>query len=258
MSIGTERERRITWWHRLPRSGPVERIAALVEAARDRRVVHAGFVDELMASKQAQGIWLHAELARVAKSLVGLDIDPAGVAAARAQGYEAHVVDCQSRGDVLALKLAPADIVIAGELLEHLDAPGPFLRAMKELAGEIVLTTPNAYRVANFFVPITGREAVHPDHTAWHSPQTLRRLLAMTGWEVSRITYYHNTVLRPLQGGRKSRIKTLLANTARLGLRGANGLLPYWSDGMIVWARRAKGPVVSGTPGAHPQVATAR
>src|SRR5207244_1840868 len=82
-------------------------------------------------------------------SLVGLDLDEAGVEAARAQGYEAHAVDAQSAEAVRALHLPRADVVIAGELIEHLDAPGPFLRAMHELADELVLTTPNAYRVAH-------------------------------------------------------------------------------------------------------------
>src|SRR5438445_495097 len=129
-------EETLQWWHRLPREGPVDRIEALVDAARGRRVVHVGFVDELMAAKQAGGVWLHERLAGVATSLVGLDLDEAGVEAARAQGYEAHAVDAQSAEAVRALHLPRADVVIAGELIEHLDAPGPFLRAMHELADE--------------------------------------------------------------------------------------------------------------------------
>src|SRR5207249_3292961 len=131
-------EERLQWWHRLPREGPVDRIEALVNAARGRRVVHVGFVDELMEAKQAGGVWLHERLGAVASSLVGLDLDQAGVEAARAQGYEAHAVDVQSAEAVRALGLPHADVVIAGELIEHLDAPGPFLRAMHELAGELV------------------------------------------------------------------------------------------------------------------------
>jgi hypothetical protein len=223
-------EERLQWWHRLPREGPVDRIDALVDAARGRRVVHVGFVDELMKAKQAGGVWLHERLAGVAASLVGLDLDEAGVEAARAQGYRVYAVDAQSPEAVRALGLERADVVIAGELIEHLDASGPFLHAMHELADELVLTTPNAYRLANFLVPLSGREAVHPHHTAWHSPQTLRRLLALTGWRTERIAYYHTPVHRtgqPLQNG------------LRRGLKAVNSLLPYWADGMIVYAATA-------------------
>lgn len=235
--IGTERERRITWRQRLPREGPVDRHEALVEAVRGRRAVHVGFVDELMGSKIAADVWLHARLAEAAVSLVGLDADEEGVAAARAAGYEAHVVDAQSADAVRALGLERADVVVAGELIEHLDAPGPFLRAMRELADELVLTTPNAYRLLNFLAPLSGSELIHPDHTAWHSPATLRRLCDLSGWEVTGIAYYHNPVRRTLSGGLRARLSGRLANAARRLLRRINSVLPYWGDGMVVRAR---------------------
>ena len=123
-------EETLQWWHRLPREGPIDRIQTLTEAARSFR----GFVDELMGPKQERGAWLHERLATVASSLVGLDLDEAGVEAAQAQGYEAHAIDAQSAEAVRSLGLGRAEVVIAGELIEHLDAPGPFLRAMHELA----------------------------------------------------------------------------------------------------------------------------
>ncbi len=154
-----------TFRHRLPREAPVERHAALLEAARGKRVVHVGFVDELVEQKVEGHVWLHARLAEVASELVGLDFSERGVAWAQAQGYEAHLVDCQSEEDVRALGLAPADVVVAGEILEHLDAPGPFLRAMRLLAkpdGELLVTTPNAYRLLNFLGAALGPGARAP------------------------------------------------------------------------------------------------
>ena len=154
-----------TFRHRLPREAPVERHAALLEAARGKRVVHVGFVDELVEQKVEGHVWLHARLAEVASELVGLDFSERGVAWAQAQGYEAHLVDCQSEEDVRALGLAPADVVVAGEILEHLDAPGPFLRAMRLLAkpeGELLVTTPNAYRLLNFLAPLSAGNSCTP------------------------------------------------------------------------------------------------
>src|SRR5438552_12742455 len=173
---------------------------------------------------------MHMRAAGGANSLVGLDLVEAGIEAARATGYEPHPRGAQAAEAVRPLLLPHADVVIAGELIEHLDAPGPFLRAMHELAGELVLTTPNAYRIANFVVPLSGREAVHPHHTSWHSPQTLRRLLEMTGWRAERIAYYHTPVRRKGQP---------LQNAVRRGLKAVNSLLPYWADGMIVYAATA-------------------
>ena len=245
-SLGTEREERIRWRHPLPRGRPVDPHAALLEAARGRRVVHIGFVDELAATKLAQGVWLHSRLAGEAASLVGLDADEEGVAWARSEGFEAHVVDAQSPEAVAALGLEPAELVVAGEVIEHLDAPGPFLRAMRVLTrpdGRLVLTTPNAYRVLNFLAPLSGSELVHPDHTAWHSPRTLRTLLERSGWAVDEVAYYRNPRRRV---GRADGLRPFLAghaaNVARATLGAAGRLAPYWSDGIVVWSRPAGTP----------------
>jgi SAM-dependent methyltransferase len=220
------------WRHRLPRRGPVDRLDALVDAARGKRVVHVGFVDELLERKRAEGVWLHEQLAGVAAALVGLDSSEEGIARARELGHEAHAVDAQSAEAVAALGLEPAEVVIAGEIVEHLDAPGPFLRAMRELVGPeglLVLTTPNAYRLLNFLAPLTGSELVHPDHTAWHSPRTLRTLLERSGWRVEELAYYHAPRRRGARG----------ANVLRRATAALSHIRPYWSDGLIAWARPA-------------------
>ena len=207
----------------------------LTEFAAGRRVVHVGFVDERrMEDKLERGRWLHERLRETASSLVGLDVSEEGVRWAREQGLEAHTVDAQSPDAVAALGLEPAEVVIAGEVIEHLDAPGPFLRAMRSLiepAGLLILTTPNAYRLLNFLSPAAGVELIHPDHTAWHSPHTLRTLLERNGWQVEGIAYYRNAApdLDGWKGG--------LAKGARAALGRVGRLAPYWSDGIAVWAR---------------------
>jgi SAM-dependent methyltransferase len=227
----------ISWRQRLPRRGPCDRTDLLLDFCAGRCVVHVGFVDERrMETKLDAGSWLHAKLADVAESIVGLDLSEEGVAWANARGFEAYAVDAQSPADVEALGLGRADVVVAGEIIEHLDAPGPFLRAMRTLLKEdglLVVTTPNAYRLLNFLAPASGSELIHPDHTAWHSPHTLRNLLVRNGWEVEGLAYYQNPA--PRLGG--------AVGVVVRGLRGAfvafGRLAPYWSDGLVAWARPA-------------------
>jgi SAM-dependent methyltransferase len=227
--------------HPLPKEGPFDRHRALIEAACARSVLHLGFVDEQAERKLEEGVWLHARLAEVAQSLVGVDSSSEGVEWARARGYEAYVVDVQSQESIVAAGLKPAEVLIAAELIEHLDAPGPFLRAVRPLVAEggvLVLTTPNAYRLVNVLAPLTGSEIVHADHTAWHSPQTLRTLLRQCGWEAEEMAYYHNplrTVPEWLEG--KDRLAAHMANVARRGLAALGRRWPYWSEGIVVWAR---------------------
>ena len=204
-------------------------------------MLHLGFVDEYAEQKLQEGVWLHARLAEVASSLVGLDSSAEGVEWARARGYEAYVVDVQSQESVAAAGVKPAEVLVAGELIEHLDAPGPFLRALRPLVvedGVLVLTTPNAYRMLNFLAPLTGAELVHSDHTAWHSPQTLRTLLGQSGWQVQDMAYYRSPIRAvPERLRRGERVRAHLANGARRTLALVNRPLPFWSDGIVVWAR---------------------
>jgi SAM-dependent methyltransferase len=238
-------ENSIGWLHALPRTAPVDREGTLVEAARAKRVVHVGFVDEhLLETRIASGTWLHARLGAVAETLVGLDVAEAGVAWASAQGYEAYTVDAQSPEAVRGLGLAPADVVIAGEVIEHLDAPGPFFRAMRELVGSdgrLVVTTPNQANFLAWVVPVAGREAMHPDHMVAFSPRTLQAIGERNGWRLESCVYYQHRhePLRFVAGPGK-----LVQDLALRLLRGTFGLLgraglPFWSDGLIATYRPA-------------------
>jgi SAM-dependent methyltransferase len=226
----------IKWTHRLPREAPVVAEDFLLELVRGKRVAHLGFVDEhLLEEKLASGRWLHIRLANAAAETVGIDIEPDGVAWALEQGYEAYVADCQDRESLAALALDPFDIVVAGEVIEHLEAPGSFLRASHELVapgGRIVVTTPNAAALTNFAAPLLGVELIHPDHLALFSPRTLLVLLERTGWDVERIVYYQRRPKPDRATGVSGRVLAL----GRKGVAAALRRWPYWSDGLVVVA----------------------
>jgi SAM-dependent methyltransferase len=239
-------EKRIAWLHPLPRAAAVDREDTLVETAQGKRTVHVGFVDDhLLEARLAAGTWLHARLDAAASSLVGLDVAADGVTWAREHGYEAHVVDAQSAEAVRGLGLAPADVVIAGEVIEHLDAPGPFFRAMRELVGadgRLVVTTPNQANFIAWLVPVTGREAMHPDHMVAFSPRTLQAIGERNGWELERVRYYqHRNEPIRFTAGPGDLVQDVVLRLVRglFTLLGKAGL-PYWSDGLIAWYRPAR------------------
>lgn len=205
-------------------------------------MIHVGFVDyPLLKARITGGDWLHAALAEVASSIVGIDTSSEGVRWARSEGYEAYVADGSSPAAIEALELEPADVVVAGEVIEHVDAPGPFLRGMLPLCaqhGRLITTTPNAYRVLNFLVLVTGRELIHPDHVAWHSPHTLATILRVSGWNVEYLMYYQNPP-NPLSfnDGITPMVYKALANVARRLVTSSRW--PYWCDGLVAVARPA-------------------
>src|ERR671925_299651 len=107
---------------RLPPSRAVDRIEFLCSLASGKRVIHVGFCDsDSREAYEPSGTWLHGRLRQVATELVGIDVDVGGVARARAEGYEAHAADCRDVEAVRALHLPAADLVIAGEVIEHTD-----------------------------------------------------------------------------------------------------------------------------------------
>jgi len=227
--------------HRLPPATLVDRFAYLCDLARGRRVVHVGFVDAgCQLLNQQSGAWLHEHLADVAGELVGIDLDQAGVDDARRRGYEAYAVDCRDVDAVRALDLEPVDLVVAGEVIEHLDDPGAFLDGLHALVapdGLLVVTTPNASGLVNAAALLGNYEVNHPDHVVLYSCTTLDTMLRRHGWAPVE----HAVFLQEVKSRGTDARSRLLTTGARavLGLERLLARLgrPYAADGLIVTAR---------------------
>jgi SAM-dependent methyltransferase len=228
-----------TMIHRLPDAPLVDRIEYLTGRARGRRVIHVGFVDTGCRTMQERaGSWLHAHLDGVATSLVGIDVDEGGVKDAVDAGYEAYVADCRDPEALAALGVVPAELVIAGEVIEHLDDPGAFLAGLHRLVapgGELVVTTPNACGLFNVFAALARREINHPDHVVMFTWRTLTNLAARHGWEAAESRVYVPSVKELSGGGATARALGLVARVAVATERGlARAGRSSAADGLIV------------------------
>ena len=228
--------------HRLPPARLVDRFHYLCDLASGRSVIHVGFVDAgCHHLNEGAGAWLHAHLATTADHLVGLDLDADGVARARAQGYEAHTVDCRDTAAVAALGLAPAELVVAGEVIEHLDDAGSFLDGLHALVapgGILAVTTPNATGLVNAVASLANYEVNHPDHVVMYTCRTLDTMLERHDWTPTEHAVFVQEVKSATDGSIRSRVLTGGAR-AVLGLERllARFGCPYVSDGLIVLAR---------------------
>jgi SAM-dependent methyltransferase len=227
--------------HRLPKTPLVDRLKYLLGVSRAKRVIDLGFVDEgRMATKRTQRAWLHELLSRSARELVGIDADADGVLLARTLGFDAYAADCQSTTDLMNLEVDPADVVIAGELIEHLDRPGDFLDAVKTLVkptGALVVTTPNASRLTNLLGSLTHRELANPDHVAWYSWHTLKTLLERHGWQLQSFGFYSIPRLAPPRSlPQTERLKLRAINAVRAAMRPLFLLRPSLADGIVAVA----------------------
>lgn len=180
----------------------VDRVSEVLRLARDRRVLHLGCTNwPYTADAIRDGSLLHARLATVASSLVGVDADAEGLATLGAGGFDALMLaDIERLGDVEdhALMTPRFDLVVAAEVIEHVNNPGLMLGGVARLlapGGTLVVTTVNAYgavRIAPYALRGRGGELepVHPDHVAYYSPSTLRLLLERERYEVTGTSFY--------------------------------------------------------------------
>lgn len=163
--------------HKLPETKVVQdRHAFVLEHVTGKRVLEFG----------ASGP-LHDQVKRAAASYLGVDREPAeGVI-----GFDL---------DDVALGYLPefdADIVLCGEVLEHLGNPLWFLTRLKRQfpTVPVLLTVPNAFAFAAAGKSwlAKGYENVNADHVAWYSPKTLSVLLERAGFTVADLYYYNGT-----------------------------------------------------------------
>jgi 2-polyprenyl-3-methyl-5-hydroxy-6-metoxy-1,4-benzoquinol methylase len=231
--------------HRLPPASLVDRFEFLRALSDGRRVVHVGFVDAGCADANTEaGAWLHAHLAQTARELVGLDVDSAGVDIARARGYEAYAVDCRDTVAVTSLGLAPADVVVAGEVIEHLDDAGAFLDGLHALLaddGVLVVTTPNATGLVNAFASLANYEVNHPDHVTMFTCQTLDAMLRRHRWT----PVDHHVFLQQVKARADGTLRSQMFTSGARAVLALERLLarlgrPYTADGLIVLARRTE------------------
>jgi SAM-dependent methyltransferase len=175
------------WLSKLPSVKKASsRTGYLQSISRDKRVLHVGCVDAPFFQTQLEtGHLLHALLAETAGHVIGVDIDSAGCEAMAAMGFDVICEDIETPS--ILPTLDPFDVVIAGEVIEHLDNPGQCmanLRRVLKSDGILVVTVPNAFRWYNPVLALFQREFVHPDHTSWYSYSTLTNLLSRNGFRV--------------------------------------------------------------------------
>lgn len=125
---------------------------------------------------------LHKRIAELNKETLGVDIDPDGVKVLNSQGYNTIVANVETMD--LGRKF---DTIVAGEIIEHLENPGLFLRNMRRHIkedGVIIISTPNPFYAGSAWkIWRYGTPAVHEDHMGWQDPTTMGQLLRRTGFE---------------------------------------------------------------------------
>lgn len=168
---------RAAWRDELP-----SRVEFLVERCRDRRILDIGCVAHDEARMQSPD-WLHARLASAASSCLGVDVLDDGVAAMNRAGFEAIVHDLSTGPGRLA-EGPPFDVIVAGELIEHVPDLTMLFRAAHDLLapdGELILTTPNPYAPHRVEAGQRGDCWENTDHIMYAFPSGIAELAERAG-----------------------------------------------------------------------------
>ena len=155
----------------------------LTQWVAGRRVLHVGFADHvpLIASRVADGSWLHARLSRSAAACHGIDINPLAVSTARSLGFDnVHELDIFALDAPARLAAWQIDLVLVPDVIEHVSDPAAFLRRLAQCLtqAEFVVTVPNGLALRNALHTLAGVERINTDHRFWFSPFTLLKVLS--------------------------------------------------------------------------------
>jgi 2-polyprenyl-3-methyl-5-hydroxy-6-metoxy-1,4-benzoquinol methylase len=182
--------------HKIPDVASIsDRRGFIVRACENRSVLHLGCADwPLTAESLLDGTLLHLSLSKVSNRTFGLDSSEQGLSVLRAHGFGDLIHWDVEKLDQLRME-SPVEVIVAGEILEHLSNPGLCLdgisQFMRRARSTLIISVPNAFSIRHFASLMLRRtELVHSDHTAYYSFTTLSELLQRYDLQVREIYTY--------------------------------------------------------------------
>lgn len=167
-----------TMFHNIPAAESVKRERFILERVKGRRILDIGCTGPMGQA-----------IKKLASIYYGMDKDVE-------TGREYQKIDIDKAN---FLPLFDVDLVVAGEVIEHLSNPGHFLDMLKIYKCPIVLTTPNAFSAVGHYWTGRGAENVNPEHVAYYSWHTLKTLVERHGYEITE-WYWYNGSPRTAEG----------------------------------------------------------
>jgi 2-polyprenyl-3-methyl-5-hydroxy-6-metoxy-1,4-benzoquinol methylase len=185
----------------IPKAKLVDRDLFLLDFARGKSVLHIG-MGGCIDDDEATGDFLagdlvksfHGKLSAVAGNVYGIDINPKTIEAMR-QAVPGNYAVCDVTSTEFASDFGNQkfQVVMFGDVIEHLDNFKTALQNLRSVMTEdgiLIISTVNAYSFDAILKMMVHYESVHPEHTAYFSYSTLRRLLRMNQLEIVDFKYY--------------------------------------------------------------------
>jgi 2-polyprenyl-3-methyl-5-hydroxy-6-metoxy-1,4-benzoquinol methylase len=164
-----------------------DKLEYISEFCDGQDVLHLGCVGNEQTVDSDQ--WLHSLIHEVSSTCLGVDIDERGIEEMKQEGYDAIVEDAQN----LSIN-ERFDVIVAGEIIEHLPNPGGLFESAKDHLcknGLLIITTPNPFaliRFVTYFSPIHNF-SVFEEHVSWFDRITLRQFASRYGFTEKEYHY---------------------------------------------------------------------
>ncbi len=176
----------------------VDRVAFIKEQCRGKKVLHLGCTNyPYTAESLKNNDLLHNRLAEISGELYGFDFDRNGLDVLSKNGTKnLYHADLENLDEVDLNETF--DVIVAGEMIEHLSNVGLFLRGIKRFMNnktKLIITTINAYGALRFVLyTLRGKggmnEPVHPDHVAYYSYSTLNLVIKRENLHIEEFYFY--------------------------------------------------------------------
>lgn len=163
---------------------PTDRSSFIADVCNGRRVLDLGCAGQ--ATKIDDPRWLHRRILEVAESCVGADYERDEVDRLRSAGFDVVFADVSAGPGELAER-APFDVVVAGELIEHLPSPQSLLDFAAQVlrpGGQLVVTTPNPFALLRVASARTLRNFDNVDHVVLVAPTGIVEMANRAGFRV--------------------------------------------------------------------------
>jgi trans-aconitate methyltransferase len=171
----------------------------IVDACRGKTVLDLGCIDHSAETALALGErWLHRQIKAVANDLVGVDILKEDVHKLNQLGYQI------TASDISDLDLRRQfDVIIAGDLIEHVSNIGHFLDIVEKHMHEksvCIVTTPNPFNIEQTMLAIFQNQiAVNSQHTCWLDPRVMYELVSRSRLSITDFHWVDTRFNFPVQ-----------------------------------------------------------
>lgn len=173
-----------------------DRKESIVTYCKDKVVLDLGCTQHRMMGEEVkEKDWLHFKLKQAAQKVIGLDVLKDEVERLNKVGYNIMCGNVENI-DKIQFPINKFDVIVCGELIEHLSNPGLFLTNVKKIMDYktlLIITTPNVYSRQRIELMLNNKyekEWLNKQHKCWYSFETLKQLLISYDYQEVSWGYY--------------------------------------------------------------------